>query len=329
MQLAGYATIPDGTGDVVQPEAPDGKWLDSMNVAAAFHYMKFGLKLPEGSVEFVHPNLLKLYMEAHVKGCAGDAEEEAQQKRKVLLQNLLKSKAVVLMPVHYGDHYALLVVDGRDEATRTLFWRDSLPPGEAMKAHVDAAMAELTGWEVPEACNAAVQPLGSALCGCYVLHWMEQACRSLVLNEAGCSIGWPKADVWAGRVHKLVEMMTKEQNKLKIEHEAALLKMFSDGAKKKAADAAKTSAVAKDAVLVDLKETGSSLSSKIPAGKPCLENLSKAAQEAVQKAGLGAGICSKCHWQSGCFMCSGAKALQYWLKKEGLVVDTVAYVAPK
>lgn len=332
MQIAGYETTPDGTaGDEVQPEAPNGQWMNSMNLTAAFQFMKLGLKLPEASVELVHPNLLKSYMTVHSMGSAGDAEEiaEVQQKRKVLLQSLLKSKAVVFVPVHHKDHWALLVVDGRDEANRTLFWRDSLLPGAAMKSYVDAAVFELTGWEVPAACNVAVQPAGTALCGCYVLHWMEQSCRSLVLNEAGCSIGWPTSEVWAGRVHKLVEMMAKEQKKLKSEHEAAALKVFADGAKKKAADAAKASAVAKEAVLEGLKDTGSSLAGKLPAGKPCLENLSKAAQEAVQKAGLGAGVCSKCHWQSGCFMCSGVKALQYWLKKEGFVVDTVQYVAPK
>ena len=158
---------------------------------------------------------------------------------------------------------------------------------------------------------------------------MEQTCRSLVLNEAGCSIGWPKSEVWAGRVHKLVEIMEKEQKKLKKEHEASVLKVFADNAKKKAAEAAKSSAVAKDAVLEGLKAEATTLSNKVPAGKPCLENLSPAAQSAVHNASLGGGVCSKCHWQSGCYMCSGAKALQYWLKKEGFTVDTIVYVAPK
>ena len=81
MQLAGYATIPDGTGDEVQPEAPDDTWMNSMNLTAAFHFMKLGLKLPEGSVEFVHPNLLKSYMTIHMEGCDGDAKSLLEFKR--------------------------------------------------------------------------------------------------------------------------------------------------------------------------------------------------------------------------------------------------------
>jgi hypothetical protein len=337
MQLAGYATNPeDGAGDQVQPEAPNGQWMNSMNLTAAFYYMKLALNLPNASVQFVHPELLKSFMEVHLKGCPEDGDVlefgAIQERRKGLLQKLLQSKAVVLVPIHHLDHWALLAVDGRDEANRTFFWRDSLTPGDTtagVKAYVDGAMKELTGWEVPAACNAALQPVGTAVCGCFVLHWMEQACRSLVLNEAGCSIGWPKSEVWAGRVVKLVELMEKEQKKLKKEHEASVLKAFADNAKKKAAEAAKGSAASTSAAIEGLKGDASTLATKVPAGKPCLENLSPVAQSAVLKASLGSGVCSKCHWQSGCYMCTGAKALQYWLKKEGFTVDTIAYAVPK
>jgi hypothetical protein len=38
-----------------------------MNLVAAFEYIKFGLKLAEGSVELVHPELLKVFMEILLK----------------------------------------------------------------------------------------------------------------------------------------------------------------------------------------------------------------------------------------------------------------------
>ena len=62
---------------------------------------------------------------------------------------------------------------------------------------------------------------------------------------------------------------------------------------------------------------------KIPEGKPCLENLSKKAQEAVALAATYAGICSRCRWSAGCLSCSKEKALKYWLKREGFLVETV------
>ena len=62
---------------------------------------------------------------------------------------------------------------------------------------------------------------------------------------------------------------------------------------------------------------------KIPEGKPCLENLSTKAQEAVALAATYAGICSRCRWSAGCLSCSKEKALKYWLKREGFLVETV------
>ena len=56
-------------------------------------------------------------------------------------------------------------------------------------------------------------------------------------------------------------------------------------------------------------------------GKPCFENLSEAAQQAVKMAEAGAGICSKCRWSSGCLGCDGGKALLHYLKKEGFEVE--------
>ena len=310
-----------------------------MNLVAAFEYIKFGLKLAEGSVELVHPELLKVYMEIVLKGTDEAAAaldiaeiEAAQIKRKAKLQQQFSAKTVVFVPVHHLDHWALLVVDNRFAGDRVFTWRDSLSPGpttEGMQTYIKLAVKEILDVEFDaEPVNRALQPPGTAVCGCYVLHWMEQVCRKLLLKEPGCSIGWPKSADWAAKVLKLVEMMQKEQGKLQKEAEEAQLKAFASAAKLKSAVIAVEDAAKKDKMLQDLKVDAGTMCSKIPAGKPCLENLSPAAQAAVAKASAGAGVCSKCRWLYGCLQCDKDKALSYWLKAEGFVVEHKEYKPP-
>ena len=87
---AGYRSNYDiaEVGDAVQPESADGAWLYEMKLVAAFEYIKVGLKLAEGSVELVHPELLKAFMEILLQGTDENASvldiqeiEAAQTKR--------------------------------------------------------------------------------------------------------------------------------------------------------------------------------------------------------------------------------------------------------
>ena len=91
-----------------------------MNLVAAFECIKLGLKLPEGSVELVHPELLKVFMQILLEGTDETASvldileiEAGQTKRKAKLQQQFSAKTVVFVPVHHLDHWALLVVDNR------------------------------------------------------------------------------------------------------------------------------------------------------------------------------------------------------------------------
>jgi len=88
-------------------------------------------------------------------------------------------------------------------------------------------------------------------------------------------------------------------------------------AKAKSLAAKALKATKSKAIVEDLKKDVEAAFKAIPASKPCFENLSSAAKAEVEHVRLsGIGVCSKCHWKSGCFKCSGDKALQYWLKKE-------------
>ena len=165
--------------------------------------------------------------------------------------------------------------------------------------------------------NAAKQPQGSAVCGCYVLHWMEQFCRHVIKNEAPCSLGWPCSKAWSDKVKKLMKAVADTKHTLQAEAEKTAAKELKAAAKAKALAAKALKAMKGKALVEDLKKDAVASFEATPASKPCFENLSPAAQAEVELVKVkGIGVCSKCHWSSGCFKCNGDKALQHWLKKE-------------
>ena len=119
-------------------------------------------------------------------------------------------------------------------------------------------------------------------------------------------------------------MMKKEQVKLQAEREKQEEKEKKQEEKEKLKLAKKKKAAEVDAEVKELAGEADAALKKIPAGKPCLENLSEKAQNAVAIAGLNIGICSRCRWSSGCLACDSEKALQHWLKKEGFIEDVMA-----
>jgi len=47
-----------------------------------------------------------------------------------------------------------------------------------------------------------------------------------------------------------------------------------------------------------------------------VEDLSFHAQQKIETAKQGAGVCSRCNFASGCDKCDGDKAVVYWMKTE-------------
>ena len=122
---------------------------------------------------------------------------------------------------------------------------------------------------------------------------------------------------------KLANAMKREQEKLKAECEKQEEKEKKLEEKEKMKAEKKNKAGEVDEKVKELAGEADAALKKIPEGKPCLENLSTKAQEAVTLAATYAGICSRCRWSSGCLTCSKEKALKYHLKKEGFLVETV------
>ena len=171
--------------------------------------------------------------------------------------------------------------------------------------------------------NAVPQPAGSSVCGCFCLRWMEQAVGSRILKEAWCSAGWPEAGAWAERIYKLTGALKKGQAKRLNEALDASEKAVKVMQKKQLADEKKAALKKHEGDLKDLAGVAKAGLEKIPAGKPCFENLSSEAQAAVLEAASHVGACSKCRFTSGCLKCVREKAPQYWLKREGFLKETV------
>ena len=333
MRWCGYMLRGECEGDVVQNEAKQGTMIYSLNLAAGFRLMQMNLDMKDEDLEFVHPDLWKTYMESR-KGPAEGADEacveelmQGQVNRTQLLKKKLGMKKVVVMPVHFKDHWTLVVVDGRGSGEQVLRYMDSLRSEEFVLevwTHANEGLKELMGWSLPKRWNEGRQPFGSTVCGAYCLHYMEQCCRAMLLQEPWSSLGWPSSEVWGERLMKLAGLMKKEQEKTKKDHEKEeekKKKKQEEQEKKKADNKKKAGKV--DAEMKALADEADASIKKIPAGKPCLENLSAKAQEAVALAAAGGGICSRCRWSAGCLSCHEEKALQYWLKKEGFVVETM------
>ena len=101
----------------------------------------------------------------------------------------------LVVPVQHSEHYFPLAIGGRfGVSRRTVEYRDSLGRRSAaapvMKEYVECIAASLElEWLAVDMTrmNAALQPPGTAVCGCFSLHWMEQVVRARILGEAWCS----------------------------------------------------------------------------------------------------------------------------------------------
>ncbi|CAE8629532.1 unnamed protein product [Polarella glacialis] len=323
----GLKLEPEDPGDDVTVSSQGGDWLLDQHLNVGWELLKFGAGLQESAVQYVPPDLLQAWMHLETEGAHPDADEEflrrlaavQENRRKVIVQKLDKA-AVVLMPVYCSQHWTLVVAQKVGDEV-LVEYRDSLQTAseESWQAAAKALKA-LKGWELPRRCNTAAQPPGSALCGAFALFWMEQVCRKLCLNEPACSMGWPNAALWSARTCTVSKMLKKEQDKQIAEAKALQLKNEAIRQKQKAVDEKnrkKQEQLEKIKGKVEASAKESWL--KVPAGKPCLENLSKEGQlDGADKANTGQGSCSRCRWGDvGCLSCSGAKALEYWLKKEG------------
>ena len=167
-----------------------------------------------------------------------------------------------------------------------------------------------------EPVNHAKQPAGTAVCGCFVMFWIEQICRQ-VKGESPSSLGWPRSKLWSERIKKLMNAVSDLKDTLKTDATKKAEKDAKAAAKAKAAAAKALKSKAGQETAASLEAAAGKTFASIPKTKPCLENLSAEAQQHITVVKLsGTGVCSKCRWKYGCLECDEGKALKYHLKKE-------------
>jgi hypothetical protein len=302
---------------------PDGELLEGLpstgtvNCSSAhldcwWSYVQMGLLPPhlQGKVAWVSAELSSLCL--HGLPGAEDEDFAVAEGRKQFLLQLHAAAELTLVPVCRDQHWALLVLR-KGSAGLRVRWKDSLTKESAhcrTEGQQLLQLLEPTCSVLPERSNGALQLKGSAACGFYVAHWVEQEVRHLA-GETLCSMGWPSGAAvqhkMAGLIKALQEEETKHFIELKKKEEKATLKT-SKSAVGKMKSAASTTA---------LKDLASMCAPAVVGEKKAkdMEDLLPEYQAAVLKVKHeGEGVCSKCRWRSGCLSCSWEKTLKHYLK---------------
>ena len=306
--------------DLLDPNA-DGSWLLDQHIVVGIEFLRFGLNLKPEELALVEPTVSNIfYKVAHEADLENLEELQATQANRLAALNdaFRREVKLIVAPICVKDHWTLLAVLQTDKKAEVSYF-DSLSVPDAANLQLAAFLLKEIRPDLKtelQLANAAKQPSGTAVCGCFVMFWIEQKCRQMK-GESPCSMGWPEAKTWSDRIKKLMKALKDLQMSLKEDELKKLEKDAKLEAKAKANEEKALKSKKGKKTAAELEAIAAATSKAIPKSKPCLENLSKAAQEHIMIVKLnGKGICSKCHWQSGCFMCSEDKALKYFLRKE-------------
>ena len=147
---------------------------------------------------------------------------------------------------------------------------------------------------------------------------MEQAAARKEHGPA--STGWPEDNQkqWKIRYEKLHKQILSERDRLRQEKQEQEKKTekIKEQHEKKTQRAEEAVKKIKDHESKAYQAAQEALASGSQYFKK--EMLSEYAQIRVLKASGGIGICSKCHWSSGCLECSGKHAFKYHMSKGAL-----------
>ena len=119
------------------------------------------------------------------------------------------------------DHWSLLTVLQTDLKKIEVKYFDSLSVPDEGNLQLAGFILEQVRKDLQtelKPVNHAKQPVGTAVCGCFALFWLEQKCRQ-VKGETPCSMGWPSSKTWSERVKKLMKALGDLQISLKADAE--------------------------------------------------------------------------------------------------------------
>jgi radical SAM protein with 4Fe4S-binding SPASM domain len=181
---------------------------------------------------------------------------------------------------------------------------------------VPAVMESCT---LPPRCNSAMQVVGSATCGAFVLFWIEQAVRVHCRGESPCSMKWPRNDIWGDRLHSTLNMLKAMQDNAKKEVVLAALKAVALKEKAAKLDQGKANTEKNVAAACVHLAARTRNTHNGPRFRDMPPNAQQSLRNRHDEGDVGNG-CHKCNWlqlcKNGCLGCVLFKAARHELKKE-------------
>ena len=222
------------------------------------------------------------------------------------------------MPVFSENpiHWTLLSIDIQDGEVREIRFRDSFGP-EAKEARANAQflLNEALGLDRPLPPRLPTVFQKGATCGFWITSFQEEEVREhLGQGWHACGPHAANVESWKVRLQKVSVQLKLELNKLKQEETKAKQKAAAAEEKLKQSKKYETEQAQKKIRDAELVQLALELAERNRSFQ--VSDLSVGSYGMVKAAGLKAGICSRCRWQSGCLSCDESKAFAYYKRLE-------------
>ena len=305
-------------------------------------YLLWALQVDPSVCSILEPELTLTWIQAQI-----DLEDQYSEETVQELKNLeaamkrgLSGKELVLCPLWAAnggggaEHWTLLSLNFKDHQ---VWYRDTLKiqaDGNSRTARQVLELAhtidEDMPLEVPMRKNLVQQePLQ---CGLYVMAYLEEDIR-VALGQGEKASGWPKPAEVQARLRALLLNLQPEYKKLQgfqADHESVEVAIHCmmegpDCGMGFKADLEEQLKLMEEFSKAKVEEGGAVVVEEKPLegkdlqkwAEEVLQELTPGHQERCLKVkATGLGVCSTCHWLTGCALCDFGKAVRYWRDKE-------------
>ncbi len=286
-------------------------WLFEDEVMYEVEHIKWafqhnGYDLSKYSV--AHPNLSNGWLSFDPESIESENVEmmlSVHEKQEKAMRKLVQENGLLQIPFFRSQHWCLLSY--RFQAGKVIelkYWDSLTQASEACRMAAEKLVNFFSPeLQVPLRQNKTFQPIGSALCGFYVLGYMEADLREW-LGEGPAAIPAPgiQLPMLRGRLAAMSKALKAENEKRKeeLQKERAKEKQLVQQALKAIENDIKASKKAK--LSCEEAELAKQLSHE--GHKFAMEDLSEKAKADIEKVRTnGVGVCGSCRNFSGCLRC--------------------------
>lgn len=319
LESAGYIIRPFLDYDKEMESAPPAKdiELSDTHMMLSWGLIKWQYQVKTKDLSIIDPSFsMKIFLKDHMAMGSSDDIQEEEWKKELIKAS--KKSSTTLIPINAHIHWTLLVIMEGEGSKHHCIYVDTLKKeSQECKRRAEILAKIILEDEIKLVRMNQVYQDGNQ-CGYYVISYMEQA--AAMKDHGPASTGWPEDNQkqWKMRYEKLHKQILSEHDKLhqeKQDQEKKAQKIKEQHEKKiqRAEEAIKKIKDHESKAYLAAQEALTSGSQYFKK-----EDLSEFAQIRILKASGGIGICSKCHWSSGCLECSGKHAFKYHMGKEAV-----------